>query len=65
MKDVYTIIENDHLEKSIWLRIGAAFENRDDSLTVFLDCLPINGRLHIRERNNRDPQKKSDEDPAR
>ncbi len=59
MKDVYTIIENENLERGIWLRIGAAFENRDDSLSVILDCLPLNGRLHIRER--RDSQKKNEE----
>lgn len=59
MKDVYTIIENENLERAIWLRIGAAFENRDDSLSVILDCLPLNGRLHIRER--RESQKKNEE----
>ena len=50
MKDVYTIIEKDELDKAFWLRVGAAFENRDGSLNIFLDALPVNGKLHVRER---------------
>lgn len=49
MKAVYTIIENEKLEKPFFCRIGTAFVNRDDSLNVFLDALPVNGRLHVRE----------------
>jgi hypothetical protein len=32
-----------------WLRLGVAFENRDGSISVYLDALPANGRLQIRE----------------
>lgn len=52
-KVVYTIIENGE-GKSFWRLIGAAFVNRDDSLTVLLDALPVNGRLHIREPSERE-----------
>ena len=52
-KVVYTIIETGE-GKSIWRQIGAAFTNRDESLTVVLDALPVNGRLHIREPNEKD-----------
>jgi hypothetical protein len=44
----YTIIERGE-GKSFWLRVGTAFENRDGSLNVYLDAIPINGRLQIRE----------------
>ena len=47
-KIVYTIIETGD-GKSVWRQVGAAFQNRGDSLTVLLDALPVNGRLHIRE----------------
>jgi hypothetical protein len=47
-KVVYTIVETGE-GKSFWREIGAAFVNRDDSLTVLLDALPVNGRLHIRD----------------
>ena len=40
-------------DKSIWTRIGTAFTNRDGSLNVILDSLPIDGRLHIREESRR------------
>jgi len=47
MKDVYTIVKNG--EKDYWNRIGNAFVNRDGSLTVKLNALPINGQLQIRD----------------
>ena len=50
MKDVFTIIEKEGWDKAVWCKVGAAFENRDGSLTLFLDALPVNGKLHVRER---------------
>ena len=44
---VYTIIERN--QRKIWVRIGAAFGNRDGSVNVILDAMPTNGRLHIRD----------------
>ena len=42
--------------KSFWTRVGAAFDNRDGSVTVKLDALPVSGTLQIRDddRDNRD-----------
>ena len=63
-KVVYTIIEREASEgrdaKSFWVRIGSAFVNRDGSLNVKLDALPVNGTLQIR-----DPEPKEDEGRAR
>ena len=53
MKDVFTIVEKEGWDKSVWLKIGAAFENRDGSLTLFLDAFPVNGKLHVRERKGK------------
>ena len=38
MKDVFTIIEKEGWDKAVWRKVGAAFENRDGSLTLFLDA---------------------------
>ena len=43
------IPENDRCERPVWVRVGTAFVNRDGSLNVYLDALPTNGRLHIRD----------------
>ena len=51
-KLVYAVTEKG--EKSFWTKIGMAFVNRDGSLTVRLDAMPMNGVLQIR-----------DEDPMR
>lgn len=47
-KGVYTIVEREGLDKSQWVKVGVAFENRDGSFNVRLDALPTNGLLHIR-----------------
>ena len=39
---------------SIWVRAGSAFVNRDGSLNLYLDVLPIDGQLHVREPGERD-----------
>ena len=53
MKDVFTIIEKEGWDKAIWRKVGAAFDNKDGSLTLFLDAFPVNGNLHVRERKAR------------
>jgi hypothetical protein len=49
MKGVWSIVENDRMERPIWIRLGTAFVNRDNSLNVYLDAMPTNARLHIRD----------------
>jgi hypothetical protein len=49
----YNIIEREGLEKAIWSRVGTAFVNRDGSLNIHLDALPVHGKLHVREERER------------
>lgn len=44
---VFSIRENKG--GSIWVRAGTAFVNKDGSLNLLLDVLPIDGKLHVRE----------------
>lgn len=32
-----------------WMRVGTAFMNRDGSMNIYLDALPISGKLQVRE----------------
>lgn len=50
---VYSIVEKPGNEKNIWLDIGVGRLNRDDSISCKLDCIPLNGTLHIRPYDNR------------
>ncbi len=54
IRDVYHIVEKEaegnEPAKAIWTKIGVAFVNRDQSLNVIMDMLPLNGKLHIRDR---------------
>lgn len=34
---------------TIWVRAGVAFVQADDSMNLYLDVLPMEGQLHIRE----------------
>lgn len=45
---VFTIVEMNE-ERALWRRVGNAFLNRDGSYNLYLDALPVNGRLHMRE----------------
>lgn len=50
MKDVFTVIRKEEWNQDVWRKVGAAFENKDGSLTIFLDAVPLNGKLLVRER---------------
>lgn len=47
-KEIFHIIEREGIDP-IWTRVGIAFVNRDDSLNLYLDLMPMNGRLHVRD----------------
>jgi len=49
VKLAYTIVQRDKDGRKFWVRVGAAFVNRDGSLNVRLDAMPVNGELHIRD----------------
>lgn len=49
---VYTVVDTKG-EKSRWLECGVAFTNRDGSLNLLLNALPVNGRLQVRPPNDR------------
>ena len=59
MMEVFTIVDKEGFERSFWVKVGACFPNRDGSLNVYLDALPLNGRLQIRDRNR--PQNNKEE----
>jgi hypothetical protein len=50
---VYTITEKPGSDKSFWSKIGSAWINRDLSINIQLDALPVNGKLHLREQLER------------
>ena len=51
-KSVFALTERN--EKTFWTRIGVAFTNKDGSITIQLDALPVSGRLQIREDEERE-----------
>jgi len=53
MKDVFNIVESSDGKKH-WLKVGVGFVNRDGSINVKLNTLPINGILNIRDKKNKE-----------
>ena len=47
LKVVYVITKRD--DRKYWNRIGVAFTNRDGSLNVRLEAMPVGGEMHIRD----------------
>jgi hypothetical protein len=46
-RDVFAITERDG--HTFWNKCGSSFPNRDGSVNLYLDTLPISGRLQIRD----------------
>ena len=52
MKIVYVITERNG--RNYWNRVGVAFVNRDGSLNVKLEAVPVSGEFQIRDYTPRD-----------
>lgn len=50
-RDVFVVTERTTADgaKSFWTKIGSAFTNKDGSVTVKLEALPLSGTLQIRD----------------
>jgi len=46
--NVFTVVDREGGGRSYWTRVGSARVNRDGSMTVTLDALPVNGVLQVR-----------------
>lgn len=53
--------------KTYWMRVGSAFTNKDLSVNIHLDVLPVNLKLQVRELDEDDLQaraKRRDDDAS-
>ena len=49
---------------SIWVRAGSAWVNKDGSMNVLLDVLPLDGKLHVREAGDKRESVAATPDPS-
>lgn len=52
--------EKDGRAGAVWVRAGSAWVNRDGSMNVYLDVLPLDGKLHVRVASDRRDKKSND-----
>ena len=64
VKIAYTVVERNKDGRKFWVRVGAAFVNRDGSLNVRLDAMPVNGELQIRDYQPRETRESASRDQA-
>lgn len=50
---VFSIRKNPRNSAVLWIRAGQAWVNKDGSMNLYLDVLPLDGRLHVREAGER------------
>ncbi len=64
MKTVYAITERGG--KSFWTKIGVGFTNRDGSISLRLDAVPVSGTMQVRDYEPRewDRDRKADDGPG-
>ncbi|MBI2082470.1 MAG: hypothetical protein HYT76_02780 [Deltaproteobacteria bacterium] len=62
IKDVFSIPDREGDGKQRWTKIGVGFLNRDSSINVILDAYPLNGRLHIRDRQDKNSTQRKGEE---
>ena len=61
MFKVITPIEKADGKGKYWMRLGTAFTNKDESINVYLDAIPVNQKewtLQLREMDEEDFKKK-------
>ena len=64
VKIAYTVVERNKDGRKFWVRVGAAFVNRDGSLNVRLDAMPVNGELQIRDYQPREARESASGEQA-
>jgi len=64
MKVVWTVVERGQ-GKSFWTRVGVGFVNRDGSITLRLDAIPMSGTLQVREWQELDRRAEATDAPMR
>jgi hypothetical protein len=57
---VYQIIEKPGFKKAHWMKVGNAHVNQDQSINIYLDAIPYERKLQIREEDVR-PRHASDD----
>lgn len=62
MKVIWMI--NERNDRAYWTRIGIGHTNRDGSINLTLEALPLGGRIQIRDYSPRDADESADASPT-
>jgi hypothetical protein len=48
-------------DRSYWIKVGAAFSNKDGGYTVLMDALPVDGKLILRAPDSQGSEESDDQ----
>jgi hypothetical protein len=54
--DAIAVREDPITKKTYWTKVGKAFLNTDGSYNIFMDALPLTGKLQIRPHKEFEPR---------
>ena len=54
--DALALKEDPVTKKTFWTKVGRAFLNHDGSYNIFLDALPLSGKVQIRPHKEFEPR---------
>lgn len=49
---------------TFWMRVGSAFTNKDESVNIFLDAFPKDGKLQLRDFDEGELQRGKQDGPS-
>ena len=61
---VFQVRDNGEGRKASWTQIGVGFTNRDGSINLLLNAVPLDGKLQLRAREHSDQSPKGSSSTA-
>lgn len=59
-QDVFAIADSSNGQRAVWIKVGVAFTNDDNSLNILLNAVPLTGKLQVRRREQRGRRDRND-----
>jgi len=59
--EIFHVRDSNNGGKGYWTKIGAGFENKDGSVNMVFDCIPVDGRCQLRVRQEKQEEGRNEQ----